>query len=98
MAKVWIPNCDDLREPCCFRFIVKEGADYNCSNEDCIAQTFQRLKHFAKVMDIKGLGDSTLAALMTGQRKGEKVISNQRGDILINLVEEENQHAHIVEQ
>lgn len=66
---VLVPKCEELQSRECIRYISRDDEDamHYCSNEDCIAQRFQRVKHFIKVMGIKGLGDSMLAKLMVGR-------------------------------
>jgi len=64
-------DCEELINPGCLQYISKQGADHYCANADCIAQRYQRVKHYVKVMDIEGLGDKTIAKLMAGKRKVE---------------------------
>ena len=66
---VYIPQCEGLIGTFCLQFIKKDGANHYCKNIKCPAQLLQRLKHFCKVMGIEGVGESSLAVLITGQKK-----------------------------
>lgn len=56
---MFIPtNC-----PCCDSDLTRVKDQLFCFNEECPAQTIGRLKHFAKSMKIKGLGEVTIDLL-----------------------------------
>lgn len=69
---VFIPQCENLHSSAYLQFISKDGADYYCSYTSCPAQLLQRLKHWCETMKIKGIGESTLASLITITRYKKK--------------------------
>lgn len=52
--------------PACGREVVRlpGEADYRCTNTACPAQIFERLRHYAAVMEIEGLGERWCAILL----------------------------------
>jgi len=64
-------RCDELMDGDCILYLYKLGPMWYCSNSNCLAQRYQRVRHFANVMGLK-IGDVTLSTLMTGKQKVDK--------------------------
>ena len=53
-----ITNC-----PVCDSLLVREKDQLFCRNKNCEAQSLKRIEHFAKALNIKGLGEKTIEKL-----------------------------------
>lgn len=61
------------RCPVCEKSIRFDGMDYVCENEHCVAQMVSKINHFYSVIDVKGLGPSTIEELLN-DRVGAKLL------------------------